>query len=55
MEYSIISRIVELERRIGELEEVMKGIENNIDRINPSNTKVKTIKKKEDKEEEESI
>ena len=52
MEYNIVKRIVDLERRVKELEEVMEGIEENIDRINSSNNIVKTIEKKEDKEEE---
>lgn len=52
MEYNTIKRIVDLERRIKELEEIVEGIEENIDRINPSNSIVKTIENKEDKEEE---
>lgn len=50
MEYNIVERVARLERRIRELEEKIKDI--GIDRIDLSNIGVKTIEKKEDKEEE---
>lgn len=52
MEYNIVERVTRLERRIRELEEKIKDIGIGIDRIDLSNIGVKTIEKKEDKEEE---